>query len=609
MALQRLKIENETTELIEKALQEFNQGTLTLQESNVKIQEAEAIKADRLLISDAQSSSKRTWNLPVDLDQTPVKSGQSSADKRKWAIIKSLKAQEPPTKKIKLEFTECYRCGSKQHKANNPNCQAKNHFCTICDKTGHYETSCKSIDMSDYELLQHVESMETIITEEELNTMAADIIKEAGLDQPLQIEQEGAYVITSEENENLWTFIYKGKKPSFINYKGDVLIINHLDHYHFVFKSVQRVKKRSITRIFNGGNMDMTQLEKGLMTCQPVINWENYKAYLVRKYNDVQLIGTKLQTLYIDLMSCTDTTKDCMELNRTLRQKKNTYMPAVKREQKTNYLMDLITQYDTRHVEELKQHLSADQRLDLYHEFGTQWNEAAKLCIEIYNEKLKKIQESTLFEDHIQSNNHKHKCEEPTKTTDIDYACAWFDQLLEVNKINKTEFLQAVTDVMNKKYTRRNTLCIEGPTTTGKTLLLNLIASNYNYGTVQRSGDHSQFFLQNLIKKTLALMEEPRITPITVNDFKELLGGQVLDIHVKHQDDVRLQRIPVLISTNHNLGMYINSIDRDAIYKRTFTFEFNSEIGVLIEEPKIIFCACHFGHWYGRWQKETRNGN
>ncbi|CAH8523891.1 unnamed protein product [Dicrocoelium dendriticum] len=74
-------------------------------------------------------------------------------------------------------------------------------------------------------------------------------------------------------------------------------------------------------------------------------------------------------------------------------------------------------------------------------------------------------------------------------------------------------------------------------------------------------------------------MDEPRITIQTVNDFKELLGGSPFDIHVKHSPDVTPLRLPVLISTNHSLGTYINSVDAAAIYERRHTFKFTVRVG------------------------------
>lgn len=135
-----------------------------------------------------------------------------------------------------------------------------------------------------------------------------------------------------------------------------------------------------------------------------------------------------------------------------------------------------------------------------------------------------------------------------------------------------------LTNIINKSKHRINAFCIKGSTTTGKNLVLNLVTQNNNYETVQRNRNYSQFFLQNLFKKTVALMEEPRITSVTVNHFKDLLGGLPLDIHLKHQGYVRLEKIPVLILTNYNLGTYINSTDRCAMYKKIYRYKFKCKV-------------------------------
>ncbi|KAA3673505.1 uncharacterized protein DEA37_0009682, partial [Paragonimus westermani] len=96
----------------------------------------------------------------------------------------------------------------------------------------------------------------------------------------------------------------------------------------------------------------------------------------------------------------------------------------------------------------------------------------------------------------------------------------WLDKLLSANQVDITTFLSTLTTIMNKRGSRRNAFVREGPATTGKSLMLKLINRNYRYRTVQRSGDHSQFFLMNLLRKSLAFMEGPKITTLPVNDFK-----------------------------------------------------------------------------------------
>lgn len=122
------------------------------------------------------------------------------------------------------------------------------------------------------------------------------------------------------------------------------------------------------------------------------------------------------------------------------------------------------------------------------------------------------------------------------------------------------------------------------------------------YGAVQRSGDHCNFPFHNLVNRSLALMEEPKITPLTVNDFKELLGGNPFDIHVKHQRDVRLPRMPVLSTTNNDLTQYLSGRDIEAIKERCITYTFDEKVGgEKLPRPPCHLCTCHFANWYKKY--------
>ncbi|GAA32750.2 non-capsid protein NS-1 [Clonorchis sinensis] len=291
-----------------------------------------------------------------------------------------------------------------------------------------------------------------------------------------------------------------------------------------------------------------------MATVQPVINWNNFAAYLVRAaQTPIICVGKKLQHLRDDLYMIPRERKDCATLMRDERGARQK-MANITRKRRLDLLRNLVETYDARSFNELNLALTYDERDDIYGEYGPQWKETAEHCISNYTVKILIEQQTSRFEDHIRTNSHNRDCQHPKNTLDGE---DWLDLLLHVNRINKQDFLCNLTKIMNKQIDRKNAFVIEGPTTTGKTLFVKLIAESYIYGTVQRSGDHSQFFLMNLLNKALALMEEPRITQLTVNDFKELLGGNAFDIHVKHQKDERLTRLPVLITTNNDLTYYV----------------------------------------------------
>ncbi|GAA57954.1 non-capsid protein NS-1 [Clonorchis sinensis] len=402
---------------------------------------------------------------------------------------------------------------------------------------------------------------------------------------------------SSQENNKLWTFVYRGTPPRFDrNTRANCLYVDHGDHYHFVFECCPQNKTRTIQRLIESRNLDRRQSMSIMSTVQPVINWNNFAAYLVRAaQTPIVCIGKKLEHLRDDLYMIPRERKDCATLMRDERGARQK-MANITRKRRLDLLRNLVETYDARSFNELNLALTYDERDDIYGEYGPQWKETAEHCIQNYTMRILVEQQTSRFEDHIRTNSHNRDCQHPKDTLDGE---DWLDRLLFVNRINKQKFLADLTRVMNKQVDRKNAFVLEGPTTTGKTLFVKLIADNYIYGTVQRSGDHSQFFLMNLLNKALALMEEPRITQLTVNDLKELLGGNAFDIHVKHQKDERLTRLPVRITTNNDLTYYVLGEDGKVIKERCFYYKFFVKVGS--EElplPPCKLCTCHFRNWY-----------
>ncbi|CAH8601669.1 unnamed protein product [Dicrocoelium dendriticum] len=435
--------------------------------------------------------------------------------------------------------------------------------------------------------------------EDTLSELRAPEISEDVLTQVAETTEDEVFmsdiIHKINSTDNLWTFIYRGPPPTILsNRRLNAIIIQHSDHYHIVFQALPQNRNRSLQRILQVMGISSTYTFDILATLQPVIDWFRFAPYLASTGYRVQLLGRGLQHLAQHIGLTPIDQKDCATLNRESRKQQHS---NVNRSKRTQLLDELIEVHRCTHHKDLKRCLTRKQRLSIYNEFGMQWEESAKMCIVAFNEELFERQTNISFEEYMQENNHMALCAHP-KTFDDPF----LDNLLAANKIDKDKFCKAIHEVMNKKIDMLNTLCIEGPTTTGKSLVLKMICQNYHCGTVQRSGDHSQFFLQNLVDKSVALMEEPRITLATVNDFKELLGGSPFDIHVKHSPDVTLSRLPVLISTNHSLGAYITSIDAAAIYERCHTFHFKVRVGSPeLPKPRSTLCACYFSSWYGKW--------
>nr|CDS30831.1 non capsid protein NS 1 [Hymenolepis microstoma] len=206
---------------------------------------------------------------------------------------------------------------------------------------------------------------------------------------------------------------------------------------------------------------------------------------------------------------------------------------------------------------------------------------------------------------YVEHDSHMHKCQ-ARSDNEINLGTNWLTLMLNQNGIDIYELLNDIIAIMEKKTTKANTLCFKSQTNTGKTLLANLITSHLTVGTVCRRGDQTAFHFDNLLNRTAALMEEPRITMTTKNDYKCLFGGDRFEIDVKYGARRFLQRIPVVDTTNEDLGALLALVDRAALYSRVKQYNLNEQISSeliseTIEKCPLTLCACHLRELFKRY--------
>lgn len=163
--------------------------------------------------------------------------------------------------------------------------------------------------------------------------------------------------------------------------------------------------------------------------------------------------------------------------------------------------------------------------------------------------------------------------------SDVKKQAEYITEIFEVNDIDMEKFKKDVKMIMEQRHNKINTLVLQGGSNTGKSLIAKLIVGGYNVGTVARTSESNNFIFQNLLGKTVGLMEEPFITKITVNDFKQLLGGERMEIGVKHRDREWLDRVPIICTTNDiQLADRCNSVDCQAINNRCIYYRLSKTI-------------------------------
>ena len=65
-------------------------------------------------------------------------------------------------------------------------------------------------------------------------------------------------------------------------------------------------------------------------------------------------------------------------------------------------------------------------------------------------------------------------------------------------------------------------------------------------------GSENEFYLSNMLKKSIILCEELYITITTAEDFKSVLVGQPIDITKKFNEKQLSQRTPFVITSNYS---------------------------------------------------------
>ena len=117
----------------------------------------------------------------------------------------------------------------------------------------------------------------------------------------------------------------------------------------------------------------------------------------------------------------------------------------------------------------------------------------------------------------------------------------------------------------------------------------------YNKGYMTRDGNQGPFMYQNLLDKSVCIDEETDIVPQNEQTRKLIMEGATIEVPVKNQDNAKLHRIPMFISTNHSLGKWISPMGYAAILNRMYLFKIDAVIGVDLEKPE---CEITFSDWW-----------
>lgn len=166
-----------------------------------------------------------------------------------------------------------------------------------------------------------------------------------------------------------------------------------------------------------------------------------------------------------------------------------------------------------------------------------------------------------------------------------------FNNLFRKNCINPKQFAHDVKFIFDKKDPKINALRLVGVPNSGKTLIANCLVDPFICCYMNNHGSENEFFLSNMLNKSIILCEELYITTATAEDFKSILGGQNIDVAKKHCEKQLLSRTPVIITSNYDLfgRGHLPPLDENALQLRCKNYDFISPY-----KPKIRLTSSQF---------------
>ena len=260
--------------------------------------------------------------------------------------------------------------------------------------------------------------------------------------------------------------------------------------------------------------------------------------------------------------------------------------------------------------------LNYDQKLQFMTMYGQEsWKRWINSVVEAMNTDFNRDQPQRMFQTWFDIHTSAGGF-----TQNIPEVNQWWSNLFDMNLINPIDFLTKFFAIGDKLDHKKNAFILQGPTNCGKSMLFRLLTEKMSITPMTRDNGKNAFWLQSCLDDKFILYEEPMIAPENVNTWKLLLEGAPVKAQIKNQPDAVMERKPFFITTNDNIGTWINQTDRDALATRSHTFHVFQQISnppsVLgaIPEPPVIFTGAHlfafFAHILGieRMQKARERG-
>lgn len=143
---------------------------------------------------------------------------------------------------------------------------------------------------------------------------------------------------------------------------------------------------------------------------------------------------------------------------------------------------------------------------------------------------------------------------------------------------------------VTKALPKHNTFVLWGPSNTGKSAFISGFKQCVQWGEIVNSNN---FAFEGLIGNGFGIWEEPLISPELAEKAKQIFEGMECSIPIKFKKPAKLQRIPIIMTTNHAPWRFCTH-EEDMFKNRMFIFHWNNDTssGILTYRNSCSSCSC-----------------
>lgn len=145
---------------------------------------------------------------------------------------------------------------------------------------------------------------------------------------------------------------------------------------------------------------------------------------------------------------------------------------------------------------------------------------------------------------------------------------------------------------VSKKSEKRNTFVLYGPSNTGKSGFIKGFKEAVSWGEIVNGG---QFSFEGLIGNMFGVWEEPLISAEQAEKCKQLFEGMTTSIPVKYKKPQRIDRIPIIMTTNHYPWRYCTAEEptfRNRMYMYNWDYDATDGFVCRASEHSCECCVC-----------------